>query len=99
MCSQVSVIAFIFVHVYMLMDHMVNTVTIYLSPEESLIGIGLTRYLNNVCICNISHATDRKRGIAIFFSQQWHKYLDYRKNSKIWDTSNNCHNCPKNRNV
>ena len=20
----------------------------------------------------------------------------YRKNSKIWDTSNNCHNCPKN---
>ena len=20
---------------------------------------------------------------------------DYRKNSKIWDTSNNCHNCPK----
>ena len=23
----------------------------------------------------------------------------YRKNSKIWDTSNNCHNCPKNRNV
>ena len=21
----------------------------------------------------------------------------YRKNSKIWDTSNNCHNCPKNR--
>ena len=24
-------------------------------------------------------------------------YLSYRKNSKIWDTSNNCHNCPKNR--
>ena len=24
---------------------------------------------------------------------------NYRKNSKIWDTSNNCHNCPKNRNV
>ena len=24
---------------------------------------------------------------------------DYRKNSKIWDTSNNCHNCPKNRKV
>ena len=23
--------------------------------------------------------------------------LKYRKNSKIWDTSNNCHNCPKNR--
>ena len=22
-------------------------------------------------------------------------YNDYRKNSKIWDTSNNCHNCPK----
>ena len=21
--------------------------------------------------------------------------LRYRKNSKIWDTSNNCHNCPK----
>ena len=21
----------------------------------------------------------------------------YHKNSKIWDTSNNCHNCPKNR--
>ena len=25
--------------------------------------------------------------------------LTYRKNSKIWDTSNNCHNCPKNRKV
>ena len=23
----------------------------------------------------------------------------YRKNSKIWDTSNNCHNCPKNNKV
>ena len=23
----------------------------------------------------------------------------YRKNSKIWETSNNCHNCPKNRKV
>ena len=21
--------------------------------------------------------------------------LSYRKNSKIWDTSNNCHDCPK----
>ena len=27
------------------------------------------------------------------------KFLTYRKNSKIWDTSNNCHNCPKNRKV
>ena len=26
-------------------------------------------------------------------------YWSYRKNSKIWDTSNNCHNCPKNRKV
>ena len=26
-------------------------------------------------------------------------YFVYRKNSKIWDTSNNCHNCPKNRKV
>ena len=26
-------------------------------------------------------------------------YPIYRKNSKIWDTSNNCHNCPKNRKV
>ena len=25
--------------------------------------------------------------------------LIYHKNSKIWDTSNNCHNCPKNRKV
>ena len=24
---------------------------------------------------------------------------NYRRNSKIWDTSNNCHNCPKNRKV
>ena len=24
-----------------------------------------------------------------------HVLKDYRKNSKIWDTSNNCHNCPK----
>ena len=27
---------------------------------------------------------------------EWH---DYRKNSKIWDTLNNCQNCPKNRKV
>ena len=26
-------------------------------------------------------------------------FVFYRKNSKIWDTSNNCHNCPKNRKV
>ena len=26
-------------------------------------------------------------------------YVKYRKNSKIWDTSNNCHNCPKNKKV
>ena len=25
--------------------------------------------------------------------------ISYRKNSKIWDTSNNCNNCPKNRKV
>ena len=34
---------------------------------------------------------------------QWHcprkQTGSYRKNSKIWDTSNNCHNCPKNRKV
>ena len=28
-----------------------------------------------------------------------HLVRAYRKNSKIWDTSNNCHNCPKNRKV
>ena len=30
-----------------------------------------------------------------------HHYMKQccRKNSKIWDTSNNCHNCPKNRKV
>ena len=27
------------------------------------------------------------------------RHENYRKNSKIWDTSNNCHNCPKNRKV
>ena len=27
------------------------------------------------------------------------KILMYRKNSKIWNNSNNCQNCPKNRNV
>ena len=27
------------------------------------------------------------------------QYREYRKNSKIWDTSNNYHNCPKNRKV
>ena len=29
----------------------------------------------------------------------YYKKRTYRKNSKIWDTSNNCHNCPKNREV
>ena len=28
-----------------------------------------------------------------------HRITGYRKNSKIWDTSNNCHNCPKTRKV
>ena len=27
------------------------------------------------------------------------RFWCYRKNSKIWDTSNNCHNCPKTRKV
>ena len=26
-------------------------------------------------------------------------HATYRKNSKIWDASNNCHNCPKNSQV
>ena len=28
-----------------------------------------------------------------------HAVSTYRKNSILWDTSNNCHNCPKNRKV
>ena len=28
-----------------------------------------------------------------------HGYSEYPKSSKIWDTSNNCHNRPKNRKV
>ena len=28
-----------------------------------------------------------------------HNNIEYHKNSKIWDTSNNCHNWPKNRKV
>ena len=31
--------------------------------------------------------------------QLLHLLPDYRKNPKIWDTSNNFHNCPKNRKV
>ena len=34
-----------------------------------------------------------------YFHYRPYRLLDYRKNSKIWDTSNNCHNCPKNRKV
>ena len=37
----------------------------------------------HVCVCHVSA------------NIQSH----YRKNSRIWDTSNNCHNCPKNRKV
>ena len=33
------------------------------------------------------------------FNQSLFCYKMYRKNSKIWDTSNNCHNCPKNSKV
>ena len=43
-----------------------------------------TPVLSNLCACS--------------FIPNW-KVLNYRKNSKIWDTSNNCHNCPKNRKV
>ena len=46
--------------------------------------------------------------MTVFYDSQWHASSmlkleavsdSYRKNSKIWDTSNNCHNCPKNRKV
>ena len=48
---------------------------------------------NNTDSCHVS-----------FWDRRNSKNLDnfdtkYRKNSKIWDTSNNCHNCPKNRKV
>ena len=33
------------------------------------------------------------------FCDFMHLRLIYRKNSKIWDTSNNCHNCPRNRKI
>ena len=32
-------------------------------------------------------------------SKKGYVHQMYRKNSKIWDNSNNCHNCPKNRKV
>ena len=41
----------------------------------------------------------RRREEDEIFKQVKNNGLDYRKNSKIWDTLNNCHNCPKNRNV
>ena len=39
----------------------------------------------------------KKTGRGCLLEQE--HLLRYRKNSKIWDTSNNCHNCPKNRKV
>ena len=37
---------------------------------------------------------------SFIFSLKHHGFKKkYRKNSKIWDTSNNFHNCPKNRKV
>ena len=36
---------------------------------------------------------------AVNISQTLNDISKYRKNSKIWDTSNNSHNCPKNRKV
>ena len=36
---------------------------------------------------------------SFYIVQFWDWSISYRKNSKIWDTSNSCHNCPKNRKV
>ena len=37
---------------------------------------------------------------VIYWNWQWATlFCDYRKNSRIWNTSNNCHNCSKNRKV
>ena len=60
----------------------------------------LTGDLMRCCI------TQREAGIVEFWLMDrlaevefnWSHYI-YSKNSKIWDTSNNCHNCPKNRKV
>ena len=37
--------------------------------------------------------------LFLFDVQIYKLWNEYRKSSKIWDTSNNCHNCPKNRKV
>ena len=49
----------------------------------------------------ISKSKKNKKNCSLHCnSTRGHKEsMTYRKNSKIWDTSNNCHNCPKNRKV
>ena len=45
-----------------------------------------------------NRAVRRDWGWKKVFKDSYHNYT-YLKNSRIWDTSNNCHNCPKNRKV
>ena len=45
-----------------------------------------------------NRAVSRDWGWKKVFKDSYHNYT-YLKNSRIWDTSNNCHNCPKNRKV
>ena len=64
-----------------------------------------TAYVYNIygmyCCMNIS-AKGKYKGTVVLSIISLTKLLvedGYRENSKIWDTSNNCHNCTKNRKV
>ena len=48
---------------------------------------------------NVKHCAPVIRGRYLVMLQVAVLNPQYRKNSKIWDTSNNCQNCLKNRKV
>ena len=51
------------------------------------------------CIISISSQYMKIMRFCLYLEMYVMMPAEYRKNSKIWDTSNNCHNCPKNRKV
>ena len=62
------------------------------------LGVPIFRVFTVYLILEGLHTCEVKINAVLLYGHVG-KIWRYRKNSKIWDTSNNCHNCPKNRKV
>ena len=66
---------------------------------DKVVGDGHLTLLYNVGLSECNKVNKGVKIFSVFLVSAILRKTVYRKNSKIWDASNNCHNCPKNSKV